>query len=231
VSTQFIFTARKLAEMSPDTMKALFRKHHSKGLRPPDLEKRCELWNEVGRVLTENFNGSALSLIQSADGSASSLVRQLVKYFPGFRDDTSSSGDNETCLYFYKRAQICVGDWNASLELHLKDLNKLTTFADYRVPQLLRHRGVLQYDQQLADLVDSQKEIVAASPEEFAIRATTVTAVEYLVEELRNKTANKVSSIVWTAVQADWYLWQVGEKLEKEQHVMKPHHRVRTIFY
>lgn len=232
VSPQFTFMARMLAEMTLDKMTALFQKHHSKGLLPPDLEKRCELWNEVGRVLAANFNGSALSLIQSAGGSAPRLVELLVEYIPGFRDDISStSGNDETCHYFYKRAQICVGDWNASLVLQLKELENLTTFADYRVPQLLRHRGVLQYTQQLADIVDSQQEIVAGSPEEIAIRATTVAAVEYLVEELRKENTTNESIVTWTAVQADWYLWQVGEKLEKEHNVMKPHHRVRTIYY
>jgi hypothetical protein len=34
----------------------------------------------------------------------------------------------------------------------------------------------------------------------------------------------------WTAVETDWYLWQVGERMQLNGELL-PHHRVRTIYY
>jgi Potential Queuosine, Q, salvage protein family len=227
VSTEFVFSASNLESMSVEIMKELFAKHHSSGRLPPDMEKRCALWNEVGTVLRDKFNGSAATLIDSANGSAPALVHLLVENFPGFRDAYSG-------LYFYKRAQICAGDWNAALKLKLRDVDQLTTFADYRVPQLLRHYKVLVYSEELAAAVDANNELGVGSADELAIRATTVAAVELIVDELSKGDATTSSSsdtnTSWNAVTTDWYLWQVGERMQNAGELL-PHHRVRTIFY
>ena len=104
----------------------------------------------------------------------------------------------------------------------------MTTFADYRVPQLLRHVGVLEYSTELATRVDSYQELEQNSEHELSIRAGTVVAVEELVEYLNSY--SKSNSKKYTAVSIDWYLWQVGEKLH-QQGQLQPFHRVRTHFY
>ena len=43
-----------------------------------------------------------------------------------------------------------------------------------------------------------------------------------------NAAQNKIDEI--SAILLDWHLWQIGEKLDREG-TLKPHHRVRTIFY
>jgi hypothetical protein len=247
VSADYALSARNLCNMTAATMTALFREYHADNKVPPNIKARCALWNEVGSVLLEHFDGSALRVIERANGSAVALVELMIQYFPGFRDyvvpttqtqdivvhnDIPSGG-----LYFLKRAQICVGDWNASLELQLSDMDQLTTFADYRVPQLLRHWKILHYSDNLAARVDSGTELAVNSPEELSIRAATVTAVELLVQELnkqqqRDKGSgdDKADKKPWTAVATDWYLWQVGERLQAEGK-LQPHHRVRTIYY
>ena len=227
---------------------------------------------------------------------ASRMVQLLLDYFPNFRDDTKerylhgvhSSGSNhddgitippppprsETAvplLYFYKRAQICVGDLYAALasaKLLLKEeeeedddvnnMNDITTFADYRVPQLLRHYQILEYSTTLAHQIDTYQELPYHSEEEYAIRASTIVAVELLVDELRRQsssssplsskaddhdhpgpppatkpsttTTTTTTRVSWNAMQADWYLWQLGEKMDQKNELL-PHHRVRTTFY
>lgn len=117
----------------------------------------------------------------------------------------------------------------------------LTTFADYRLPQLLRHWNVLEYvTPELNKAVDQCQVLVVGSEEEVSIRAATVVAVEELVQLLQAHTKQHSSSSsssstptttkTWTAVQVDWYLWQVGEQMDAA-HELAPHHRVRTIFY
>lgn len=227
VMPEYVFSALNLKSMTVQQMKELFVKHHASGmLVPPDMEKRCALWNEVGCVLMDQFEGSAGALIDAAAGSAPKLVQLLVDNFSGFQDTCAG-------LYFYKRAQICVGDWNAALKLNLRDMDHLTTFADYRVPQLLRQWKVL------AAAVDAKQELVVGSGEEIAIRATTVAAVELLVAELSkndvfcsssSSSSSSAPTTNWNAVTTDWYLWQVGERMQAAGE-LKPHHRVRTIFY
>jgi hypothetical protein len=45
-------------------------------------------------------------------------------------------------------------------------IDELTMFADYRVPQILRHIGVLVYSQPLAEHIDQSKSILYGSQEE-----------------------------------------------------------------
>lgn len=233
VSDEFVLSAKSLSEMTVDHMNDLFRANHKKTLVPPDMDKRCLLWNEVGRQLQLEFDASAFQMIQHANGSASRLVQLLVNHFEGFQDFVAREGKERNELWLLKRAQICVGDWNAALQLNLSDQHVLTTFADYRVPQLLRHYNVLEHSNELADKIDAMQEMPAGGDEECSIRAATVTAVEWIVEEL-NRTKNDDQDDnprqCWTAVETDWYLWQVGETMQ-QQNLLKPHHRVRTIYY
>lgn len=96
-------------------------------------------------------------------------------------------------------------------------------FADYRVPQILRARGVLVYAPALAAAVDARDEVAYGSEEEVEIRAATVQAVEGLREELAGMGRPGVKSVL-----LDWLLWQEGERLKDE---LPPHHRTRTVFY
>mmetsp|Transcript_42460 Transcript_42460/g.102261 ORF Transcript_42460/g.102261 Transcript_42460/m.102261 type:complete len:280 (-) Transcript_42460:1348-2187(-) len=222
----------------------------------PNISKRIELLREVGTVLLERFDGSAMSFIERADNDASKLVELIATSFPGFRDEVvlennnsdngnkidNNGGTPPRRIVFLKRAQILVGDWNAALQLDLKGMDRLTTFADYRVPQLLRFKLCLEYHPTLlGNLVDSYVELKASSIEEISIRAATVVAVQKLVRVLNDKKRNTnssgsgdsgedVESNSFTDVIVDWHLWQVGEKMNNEG-IMKPFHRVRTHFY
>lgn len=194
----------------------------------PNLAERCRLWNEVGAGLLEFYNDKASNLIHACHGSAPRLVLLLVQSFPGFRDESLLSKSGMWCA-FYKRAQICVADWNAALDLKLEGMNQLTTFADYRVPQLLRHLNILEYSPELSDAVDNRVELTRE--EEIYVRAATVVAVDRLVQAFNDKAnTNDHDHEDMTAVKMDWHLWQVGERLNQDGK-MKPHHRVKTIFY
>ena len=260
LSSQYTFSPSSLEHMTVDHMTQLFQAHHAKGWVPPNIAVRCRIWNEIGRVLNRApFHGSISSVLNLAHQSAPRLVHLLIEHFPNFRDDTIAYPDDSNRpplpslsqlpqLYFYKRAQICVADLNAALlaqglPLSLSDLDQITTFADYRVPQLLRHYDILQYSPQLTGQIDDCIELAPFSNEEFAIRTATVAAVELLVLHLPQNNSEKVdfcsdgeissdtaTSFSWTAMQIDWYLWQLGERMD-QVNALQPHHRVRTTFY
>lgn len=233
----------------------------------PNVEIRCNLLNELGRVLLEQHEGSALYMISKANCSADALVRIILESFPGFRDfvDTanpdsdwvSATDDSPSVIHFYKRAQIAVADLWAALGRRQRHCNRnesnttlstaeickfddiglLTTFPDYRVPQILRHVNVLKYNLSLDKQVDNQVIIQKGSIDEISIRAGTVLAVEKIVhkvkeEILSNAKVDNCSKIVddISAVTIDWYLWQRGEKLDRAN-LLGPHHRIVTTFY
>jgi hypothetical protein len=215
----YFFAPHNLSKLTVGEMKAALDLH-LEGHLLPNIEERCRLWNEVGDALLQYFEGSAMTLIRASDKSAAKLVQLVVRTFPGFRDEAVWRGK---WVALYKRAQIVVGDLDAALRLELEDMDQLTTFADYRVPQVLRHWGAIQYSTDLAQKVDSQTELNAE--EELSIRAATVVCVDELVKIVNASEINNM-----TAVTIDWHLWQVGEQMN-QQGELKPHHRVNTIFY
>jgi len=235
----------------------------------------------MGDALLLSYGGQALNLIAAASKSADKLTYLIAQSFSGFRDTCVNSAGNQS--YFYKRAQICVADLWAAFKhkepCDFTDIDAVTTFADYRIPQvrrmrarrrgagrlersrclerlarsallgticdalqplsplaplpsltlaslmqLLRELGVMVYSEELATRVDASMEIRAGSDEEIEIRAATVVCVERLVKEVTGL-GQRIN-----AVQMDWWLWQTGEKLELEGG-LKPHHKVKTIFY
>ena len=228
----------------------------------PDIDERCRLLNELGQGLIENHSGSVLNMISKANNSADALVGIILDTFPGFRDyvdltntcnsNWDSTKSSTSVVHFYKRAQIAVADiWAAlgrcstsSQRCHFTDMNLITTFPDYRVPQILRQVGGLKYSPQLAAKVDNQNELEAGGDDEISIRAGTVVAVEEMVELVKKHlidiaevdasehSKNNLQKLLQdlSAVTVDWYLWQRGEK-EDRQGLLGPHHRVRTTFY
>lgn len=189
----------------------------------PLLAQRTALVREVGQVLMTRWDGQAANLIEAAEGSAVRLVALVTAEFPGFRDHAIYRGHP---IYLYKRAQIFVGDlWGAfggQGQGRFEDIDQLTMFADYRVPQLLRAEGILDYDSRLASLVDLCRELPSGSELEIEIRATTIHAVELLRAALERR------GFPITALKLDWILWNVGEA-QQQRH--QPHHRTLTIYY
>ena len=58
-------------------------------------------------------------------------------------------------------------------------------FADYRVPQILRHLKIFEYSDHLAKIVDAEVEMAYSSAEEIEIRAATVLAVELIMDRIK----------------------------------------------
>lgn len=243
------FDADRLKAVTAAEVKAWFAPHDM-----PEPEERARKLNELGDVLASEFNGQVSELVKRADGSAVKLVRLLIANFPGFRDESVYKGRQ---VFLYKRAQIFVADlWAAYGKLTVAgsspyafpDISKLTCFADYRIPQLLRAMGVFKYSSQLSSLVDLKGEVPSGSDMEVEVRGCTVYAVEKLRsmvnERLTSASAAAKSSgesgaaasgaaggeapLQLTAVEVDWYLWQQGEA---QKDAIPPHHRTLTVFY
>lgn len=189
----------------------------------PLLDERVKCLNEAGGVLLQNFDGNFMKVFKSANGDAVELTNLFIKFFSSFNDYTTFEGEK---VEFHKRAQLNTDMINYRLtkrgEKELSNLDKLTAFADYKVPQMLRKFGILEYTPELATKIDSCEEIEAGSREEIEIRAATIWAIEQMKEVL----APRFPQI--TARQVDDHLWSLGQAKSPED---KPYHRTRTIFY
>jgi hypothetical protein len=187
------------------------------------LEERVAALNELGRILNTVYNGKATRLAEAANGSATALARLAAKHLSSFND--VAVYENET-VYFYKRAQILAADLYGALKGagwgSFGDMEQLTAFADYKLPQVLRALGILQYGPELARTVDHQALLQPGSPEEVEIRANTIWAVETIRRELGKMGKNL------KAHEIDWLLWTMGQD---EKYRAKPYHRTKTIFY
>ncbi len=228
-----LWDARYLSEISSADLATIFRGAPSPGtsavklaatpVEIPLFEQRLANAREVGRVLLERFDGQFTHVIEEAAGSAVRLALLLAEYFPSFRDVASFRGQE---VRFLKRAQICVADlrgafggqrWGA-----FTDVDQLTVFADYKLPQLLRHFGVLEYHPTLAERIDRQELLEPGSEEEVQIRAATIWACELLRQSI-----NAASYEPVMAADIDLQLWLLSQDTKN----MRPYHRVRTIYY
>jgi hypothetical protein len=189
----------------------------------PLLAERVAHLREVGRGLLD-AGGSFAGLVRAAGGNGEALVSEVVKRFPSFNDVATYDG---APVQFYKRAQILVSDLHgmfmgAGLGA-FTDLDRLTAFADYKIPQVLREAGILVYAADLAETIDRQQLIPPGDPREVEIRAATVWGCELLRQSL----ARVRPGPPLRAFEVDWLLWSDAQG----RTLSRPYHRTRTVYY
>jgi len=185
--------------------------------------ERLDFLNKYGEILRSKYDNDVINILEEGHFEVEYLIDLLSKTFPFmFNDSTVYKGRK---ISFYKKAQHLVSYLNnlGNSKISIKGLEKLTAFADYRVPQLLRELGILVYSKELADKIDNNVEIIFGSEEEVEIRANTIWAVELIKREVKN-----IFGVERSARVIDNFLWMYSK--EKCAN-MKPHHRCRTIFY
>ncbi len=211
-----ILDANYLASISMEDVAEVF-----KGINDTEIplaEERAKNLQEAGKILLEKFGGKFINAVNKTNYDAIELTKLIINFFPSFRDVSEFNGNE---IIFLKRAQICSNDLNYVLKTKggtFSNLNKLTAFADYKLPQVLRMFGVLSYSQGLSDKIDNYIEILHDSREEIEIRSATIWAVELLRQKLKKLTAGDIDNTIWL----------MSQSIQKGA---KPYHRTRTIFY
>ncbi|EPS37410.1 hypothetical protein H072_8911 [Dactylellina haptotyla CBS 200.50] len=194
----------------------------------PMLKERIKCLREAGEILCENFNGSFVNCIREAEGSAAALVNLVVDEFPCFKDESRFEGRK---IHFYKRAQILVADiwasFNGESFGEFSDINKITMFADYRIPQILHTLGCLLYSPPLEHAVRQRRILPPSSTWEMEIRGCTIHCVELIRREIIKRHPNaKVNAIL-----IDFFLYDTAKEWEVQGKEMIPTHRTRSIWY
>lgn len=206
-----------LNHITEGQMKFLFRGLH--GTEIPMSEERMYCLRNIGSVLLEKFGGKYLNIIEIAEYDAVKLVDLIAEKFSSYSD---ISRFRSMRVPFLKRAQLCAYHTDIVLRHYgqngLKHVDRLTAFADYRIPQILREFGILEYSERLKNVIRKEELILRDDPMEVEIRAATIQAVELIRQHSNGK---------YISAEIDSILWKMTRSLK----LRKPFHRTRTRFY
>ncbi|KAF9173214.1 hypothetical protein BGX21_004457 [Mortierella sp. AD011] len=218
----------------------------------PLLQERIRIIREAGRVLVEKFGGSFTNCISQADKSALKLVEIVTTNISSFRDEAEFCGRK---VQISKRAQILVADLWACFQNQsygeFNDIDEITMFADYRVPQALYHFRCLQYSPELLEILDRGEMLPYGSPLEVEIRGNSIWAVELIrrrileliqkeleerqlhaTEEDLNSAPPKMMTV--NAILIDFFIWDFAKAAQLDltlgERPVKVH-RTRSIYY
>jgi hypothetical protein len=156
--------------------------------REPESDKRLQ-----------KYQCHPVNLIDAANGSAARLVNLLARDFDCFRDEHAFDGRRKP-IRILKRAQILAADLWACFEGEAYgefwDIDKITMFADYRVPQILNSMGCLTYCPPLNSAIQERREIPSGGSWEVQLRGKHALSVARLFGILT--TSQHVPSGAWS---------------------------------
>lgn len=184
----------------------------------PLLKERYEIVKKVSNVVNEKMDGNFYNYIKDIK-SDNELFDVIVNNFPSFNDERIYDGKS---IKFYKLAQLLTSDI-----LHLRELKEnikvdysnLKGCADYKIPQVMRGLGLLEYSEELSIIVDSKIIIEENSIYEVEIRASMIVVIDIIKEYLNNKIC---------AIEINDYIWSKGRNKDL---TIKPYHLTRTKSY
>ncbi|XP_050413075.1 Q-nucleotide N-glycosylase 1 isoform X2 [Patella vulgata] len=199
----------------------------------PLLDKRVEVLHEAGSVLLKKYDGSFINCIKQSEKSAQSLLKLVVEDFPAYRDEAEYNGKK---VAFYKRAQILIADVWGCCEGQgygeFNDIDTITMFADYRIPQCLVYFGALKYSDDLLQTLHKGVNIGNGDRQEMEIRGCSIWATELICEETKKLLAADPQTVDAdiNAILVDHYLWDYRrEKADEMRNI--PFHKTRCIYY
>ena len=183
----------------------------------PLIDKRFENFREVVSYFKQNDVYSKLFSIKKD----TDLLKYITDNFPCFDDKSNYKG---RVIHFNKRATLLTNDLfylSSTIKKNLGNVNNLSGCADYGIPRTFRDYGLLIYNDELAKIVDNEKEVPQNSEMEIEIRGNMLYIIELIKEKLEKK------NIVVNSVELDNLIWLFGKKIE---HKTPTHHTI-TIFY
>ena len=182
----------------------------------PMLYERYQNVINTANSVLENMNGNFYNYVKEIKEDVQ-LFDIIIDNFKSYEDKSIYKNKQ---IHFYKRAQLLVSDILHFLLKFSNDISytNLIGAADYKIPQVLRDFGILEYDDVLSYYVDNQKLIPKDSQAEIEIRASTLYVIASITHKLNFKYASfDINDTIWQASQ--------------KNKCMKPYHRTRTTAY
>ncbi len=218
-----LFSGEYLANLTKEQFNTIF----AGTIQMPMVDERVAIFNEVGRVLVEKYQGSYHNFVRSCSprlyDQGNGLLERLVTEFPRFNDVSDYHGNK---VQIFKLAQL--GIWGMHLALSprghwkLEDASELTAFADYIVPVGLRVMGIFEYAKELEDQINNLQEVRRDSDAEVELRASSIYCIALLTEEINKRRPGMTPLLM---PQVDFRFW-------KTYHATHwPHHLTKTVMY
>ena len=160
-----------------------FKKLLSGNVEIPLLRERFDTIKKVYKIVNEQMNGNFYNSI-SQYTTDEELFEYIINNFDCFKDEREYKGHT---IYFYKLAQLLTSDilhLREELEKISVDYSNLIGCADYKIPQTLRALGIIEYNEELSEIVDSKREIKPSSEFEVEIRASQIVVLDYIRNHL-----------------------------------------------
>ena len=176
------------------------------------------MMKKIGETLVEKYDGRFHNFFEANKKDVFSLIEAMAREFAGFADVALYKGKE---VLFYKKAQLVMTDISNNVE-EIPLLDELNGMADYKIPAILRQRGVLKYSPGLSQKVDNRVEIPLGTEPEVEIRANLLWACDQIVEKLKTR------GIKINACDYENILWIESQDKSK---LSKPYHLTKTVFY
>ena len=194
----------------------------------PFIEWRQQTISEAGKWICEKYEGSIYKMLKSCNKSALALTELVRANLESYRDQCEFNG---RLVYFLKRAQILPADLHYAFfdekgevadACTFTDINEITMFADYRVPQALYFFKLIHYDDYLFNLLKTNPHLEHGSELECEIRGCSIQAVEILKKYINYPNINSVL--------IDFVLWPYAKEHTEELKDI-PIHMTSSVFY
>ena len=183
----------------------------------PLIDEKLKSFKEViNYIRNNNFYEELFKIKKDTE-----LLDYITSNFKSF--DDKSIYKSKT-IHFNKRATLLVNDLyylSETIRNNITNVNNLSGCADYGIPRTFRDYGLLIYNKELSELVDSEKEIPHDSDMEIEIRANMLYIIELIKEKLIKR------NIIINSVELDNLIWWMGKKINRKS----PVHHTITIFY
>ncbi|PSG99132.1 MAG: hypothetical protein BRC29_03325 [Nanohaloarchaea archaeon SW_7_43_1] len=224
-----ILNGKRLAELDETDIKELFSADNDVEL--PQLEDRRTILNSIGEQLSEEYDGSFHKLVERSDKRLYSDGNGLIDNITDFETYNDSVRVDGNEIDFYKRAQLAVWMPLGHLEvtgtenpLKVEDEENFEIAADYHFPNIFRHLGLHEYDEELVNDIEAGNELDGGGRREAELRAAAVYHGRNLINELDSRTDEEV-----TAAGLDGALFtDYKEEAENDHEIHRVDH---TIWY
>ena len=183
----------------------------------PLIEERYKTIVSISKIVNKRMNGNFYKFIKDITLDTK-LFDIIISNFESFKDERKYNGKT---IYFYKLAQLLTSDI-----LHIREklegikvyYSNLIGCADYKIPQTLRALGIIEYNDELSNIIDLKKPIEISSKYEVEIRASQIVVIEYI--------HNKLSNINKIDINDFFFVYS-----KKVKSIAKPYHLCRNTNY
>lgn len=181
------------------------------------MDERYESFKETVNTIynSENFWSELFSLKSDLE-----LEKYIVNHFKNYEDVSIYKGKK---VIFNKRCRLVIADLfyvSETIRNNIKHIRDIKGCADYSLPRYFREIGILEYSNELINMIDEEMELKHNSNYEIEIRAATLYVLEIIKKELRKK------NIIVSSIELDNILWCIS----RIQKTTKPHHTI-SIYY